>query len=265
MATVEEIQKEILENLKSKLENQLKILESTKKLAKRNQTEIYSIIEQLDNVTKELETLDVNDLIANDSKLENLVSKSEVNQEAQESLRTQIDNLNQLKDQMNLAPAKKIMDIHIERAQKKLDSLQKSAVNLESRQRAILLKKQMTKTKREMLLSKQEAKVDYAIKGAADYEKLKNIIDGNSLGDRIHSKIADIAIRHYTKSAEKNKLILEVMQSNGVGLKGANAIIISKKTKDKLSNTMSNIKGSIEEMMPEATGQTLVEAQSKSI
>ena len=108
MATVEEIQKEILENLKSKLENQLKILESTKKLAKRTQTEIYSIIEQLDNVTKELETLDVNDLIANDSKLENLVSKSEVNQEAQESLRTQIDNLNQLKDQMNLAPAKKI-------------------------------------------------------------------------------------------------------------------------------------------------------------
>ena len=55
------------------------------------------------------------------------------------------------------------------------------------------------------------------------------------------------------------------MQSNGVGLKGANAIIISKKTKDKLSNTMSNIKGSIEEMMSEATGQTLVEAQSKSI
>ena len=269
MASVEEKKKKILENLKKQLETQFEILKSTKDFAdeyrKKTQIEMDSVKEQLETVNKELEEIDEKDLVDSDSKLKNLVSKSEDNRVAQENLNNKISNLTELRNQMNLAPAKKIIDMRIERVQKKLEILQKSSINLESRQKAILLKKQVAKSKRQMMLSKQKAKVRYEEKEQKDLKKLKDSLENDSIGNRFAGKIYDIAIKHYSKKTERSRLILEVMQSNGVGLKGANAIIISKKTKDKLSNTMSNIKGSIEEMMSEATGQTLVEAQSKSI
>lgn len=269
MASVEEIQRKILENLKSQLENQLKILESTKNFAdeysKKTQIEMDSVKEQLETINKELEEIDEKDLVEDDSKLENLVSKSEENLEAQESLNTKIANLTELRNQMNFAPAKKIIDMRVERVQKKLETLQKSAVKLESRQRAILLKKQTAKTKREMMLSKQEAKVEYEKKQSADLQNLKGTLEGNSIGNRFVGKIYDIGIKHYSKKAERSRLILEVMQRSGVGLKGANAIIVSKKAKEKLSTATSKMTSGIEEMMSKVTSQTLEGTQSKSI
>ena len=178
MTSVEEIQKKILENLKKQLETQFEILKSTKDFAdeyrKKTQIEMDSVKEQLEAVNKELEEIDEKNLVDNDSKLKTLVSKSEDNRVAQENLNNKISNLTELRNQMNLAPAKKIIDMRIERVQKKLEILQKSYVNLESRQKAILLKKQVAKSKRQMMLSKQKAKVRYEEKEQKDLKKLKD-------------------------------------------------------------------------------------------
>lgn len=269
MATIEEIQRKILVDLQNQLEDQLKILKSTKKrsdeYSKRTQTEIDSINDQLKKIDTELKTIDEKDLVDSDSKLEDLVTQSENNLEAQEDIRTKITNLEGIKDEMNFAPSKKVIDMRIARAQKKLETLQKSAVKLESRQRAILLKKQMARTKREMMLSKQEAKEEYENKKKADKERLRDSLDGNSIRNRFAGKIYDIKIRYYSKKAERSRLILQVMQKNGVGLKGARAIIVSKKAKDKLSTATSKMTSGIEEMMSKVTSQTLEGTQSKSI
>ena len=109
MATIEEIQRKILVDLQNQLEDQLKILKSTKKrsdeYSKRTQTEIDSINDQLKKIDTELKTIDEKDLVDSDSKLEDLVTQSENNLEAQEDIRTKITNLEGIKDE--ICPIKK--------------------------------------------------------------------------------------------------------------------------------------------------------------
>ena len=142
----------------------------------------------------------------------------------------------------------------------KLNELKDRDVKLGSRQRIILMKKQNILNKRNIILSKQESKIDNISEKTDD--------NGN---DKVVDRFYDIKGKFYEKQLQHQKEVLSSMKNDNVGFIGANVILIKNTVCNLMRNSIKNIsnindvKQQLNQMIQEGNENIAVNANSMSM
>jgi len=142
----------------------------------------------------------------------------------------------------------------------KLNELKDKNVKLGSRQRIILMKKQNILNKRNIILSKQESKIDDISEKTDD--------NGN---DKVVDRFYDIKGKFYEKQLQHQKEVLSSMKNDNVGFIGANVILIKNTVCNLMRNSIKNIsnindvKQQLNQMIQEGNENIAVNANSMSM
>lgn len=230
------IQSEILLNSLTNINNQIKQISELQKNVEETNDKIRL---QFDILTKEQDKLieQINEFKINNglvvdenSKLGSINEKYDKNVDNINDIKKQINDLKATKESLKTSVGKKIIQMRIEKKQEKLNILKEKQVTFDKRQKTILLKKQEKINKKNSLLSKQEVKINLINDKIADNEMLKSSFENDNLKDKISSKSYDVKGKLYQKQLDYQNTILSSMKSSNVGFKGANVMIVKKKS-----------------------------------
>ena len=174
------------------------------------------------------------------------------------AIKSQIEDLNDLKEQLQSTSAKKRVDRKIERRQEKIKKLKNKETRISGIQRNVILSKRVIKNLKNKAMSKQEANVDYYTSKLNDTQTLKDRLDTNAAGlkgvkDSILNTVYEIKEKHYMKKKAKHDAILNEMQQRSVGLVGANAIVMSRNAANRLRNGRDQLSQMLNEQTNENT------------
>ncbi|MBE6157564.1 MAG: hypothetical protein E7160_02100 [Firmicutes bacterium] len=174
------------------------------------------------------------------------------------AIKSQIEDLNDLKEQLQSTSAKKRVDRKIERRQEKIKKLKNKETRISGIQRNVILSKRVIKNLKNKAMSKQEANVDYYTSKLNDTQTLKDRLDPNAAGlkgvkDSVLNTVYEIKEKHYMKKKAKHDAILNEMQQRSVGLVGANAIVMSRNAANRLRNGRDQLNQMLNEQANENT------------
>ncbi len=147
-----------------------------------------------------------------------------------------IKELQQLKNNLKTARAKRKIDKQIEHQQTIIRLLQKANTTIDIRQKVIMLPKYYVTKKKDRLLNIAKARVNLNAEKIEDLNMMKKALNENSIIDQVKSVIYDIKGVYYLKRFNYSKEVLARMKNSNsmVNLYGANAITLGKKAINKL-------------------------------
>lgn len=245
MNNANKIQAEILLNSLKGIEESIKNINNLhQELGEINDKinlEISSLEKQRSKILEQINEFKLNNGITEDSqKLGSVNEKYDNNLNAQDEVKQQIAELEAKKEVLKTNVFKNMIDKKIESKYQKLEKLQQKEVKLEQRQRVILMKKQNTTNKRNEMLSKRETAMEMTEAKINDNNVLKSDL-GDSVKDKVVGKIYDIKGKFYQKQYEHQANIFNTMKEKNVDFKGANVMIVTKKSTNFMRNSMKKI------------------------
>lgn len=245
MNNANKIQAEILLNSLKGIEESIKNINNLhQELGEINDKinlEISSLEKQRSKILEQINEFKLNNGITEDSqKLESVNEKYDNNLNTQDEVKQQITELEAKKEVLKTNVFKNMIDKKIESKYQKLEKLQQKEVKLEQRQRVILMKKQNTTNKRNEMLSKRETAMEMTEAKINDNNVLKSDL-GDSVKDKVVGKIYDIKGKFYQKQYEYQANIFNTMKEKNVDFKGANVMIVTKKSTNFMRNSMKKI------------------------
>ena len=241
MDNANKIQEEILLNsldsLNKSIENIKSLDQELNGISDKIHVELVSLEKQRSIIQDQIDQFKLNGITDDNKNLNEVNEKYDDNLTNQNDLRQQISELESKKEILKTGMGKNLINKMIESKYKKLEKLQQKEIKLEQRQRIILMKKQNTINKRNELLSKREANIELTEAKINDNGILKNNL-GDSIKDKVANKIYDIKGKFYQKKYEYQTNILNNMKQRNVGFKGANVMIVTKKSTNLMRNSI---------------------------
>lgn len=227
------IQSEILfnclKNIEGSIQNIEKLRDDLGGISDKISVELSSLLKQRDIIEEQINEFKLNNGINDfDNKMINVNDKYDLNVSNQNALENKINELEEQKNNLKTQAAKASVEKKIVNVKEKLDKLKLSQVNLEQRQRIMLLKKQNALNKRNAMVTKLEAKAELTQSKIDDNNIVRNGL-GDSLGSKIVGKVYDLKGRFYQKQFNRQTELLNTMKKNGAGFKGANVMVVKKK------------------------------------
>lgn len=241
MDNANKIQEEILLNSLSSLNKSIENIKSLDQelngISDKIHVELVSLEKQRSIIQDQIDQFKLNGITDDNKNLNKVNEKYDDNLTNQNDLKQQISELESKKEKLKTGMGKNLINKMIESKYKKLEKLQQKEIKLEQRQRVILMKKQNTINKRNELLSKREANIELTEAKINDNGILKNNL-GDSIKDKVDKKIYDIKGKFYQKKYEYQTNILNNMKQRNVGFKGANVMIVTKKSTNLMRNSI---------------------------
>ena len=187
-------------------------------------------------------------------KKSNLEVKIDNNMNKQADLQSQIDALNTIKDQMKTEEGKSVVEARINVKKEMLDKLKQKQVLLGSRQRSIVIKKELKEQKKSDMIKNQEEKVQSIEDKMNDNDLLKS----NGL---VSNVVSDVKGTLYQKQYDYNKNILNEMKNHNCSFAGANVMVVSKKVTNVLRSGMQKLTKTVSDGMRQVGNYMLDSAQ----
>ncbi len=238
MHNTDSFYKELLNRNLKMVERQINLLErntlTIEELSKNQRIEVESLKREYQKIQEEIRNYNKNGGMTNKS--ENLEALDRIYSQKSEDITSASEEIAQLqktKDALRTKQARDVIDRKISKKMQKLEKLQKQELFIESYQQTMVLSKRKKEEKKNKLLAKQEATVDYQKEQIKDNAALQQMLEPeNSVKDQVMSFVYDIKGRFYQKQYKHSIEVLQTMQrvNAPIGLKGANALMIQKKT-----------------------------------
>lgn len=244
---------EMLNNLEKEQSSESNYNPMTDEEIKAAQDNINSAIEVQNNNTSEI-TASENIEENKEENKSNLEIKIDNNLDKQADLQSQIDALNSLKDQMKTEEGKSVVEARINVKKEMLDKLKQKQVLLGSRQRSIVIKKELKEQKKSDMIKNQEEKVQSIEDKMNDNDLLKS----NGL---VSNVVSDVKGTLYQKQYDYNKNILNEMKNHNCSFAGANVMVVSKKVTNVLRSGMQKLTKAVSDGMKQVGNYMLDSAQ----
>lgn len=220
-----------IEELEVKNNGVRSILDSTTVKINGLKLEVQQLAQELKNYESRMNLSDKKEEKLNnlDEKATKILNKVATHEE-------KIKELQQLKNNLKTARAKRKIDKQIEHQQTLIRLLQKANTTIDIRQKVIMLPKYYVTKKKDRLLNIAKARVNLNAEKIEDLNMMKKALNENSIIDQVKSVIYDIKGVYYLKRFNYSKEVLERMKNSNsmVNLYGANAITLGKKAINKL-------------------------------
>lgn len=220
-----------IEELEVKNNGVRSILDSTTVKINGLKLEVQQLAQELKNYESRMNLSE-----KKEEKLDNLDEKATKILNKVATHEEKIKELQQLKNNLKTARAKRKIDKQIEHQQTIIRLLQKANTTIDIRQKVIMLPKYYVTKKKDRLLNIAKARVNLNAEKIEDLNMMKKALNENSIIDQVKSVIYDIKGVYYLKRFNYSKEVLARMKNSNsmVNLYGANAITLGKKAINKL-------------------------------
>ena len=220
-----------IEELEVKNNGVRSILDSTTVKINGLKLEVQQLAQELKNYESRMNLSE-----KKEEKLDNLDEKATKILNKVATHEEKIKELQQLKNNLKTARAKRKIDKQIEHQQTIIRLLQKANTTIDIRQKVIMLPKYYVTKKKDRLLNIAKARVNLNAEKMEDLNMMKKALNENSIIDQVKSVIYDIKGVYYLKRFNYSKEVLARMKNSNsmVNLYGANAITLGKKAINKL-------------------------------
>ncbi len=221
--------------------SEIERLKGSKKQSKRDIIELNGLEEELKKINSYISSYTGGGYISplDESTIDSvdtLNEKKEKKSKKKESYQEKVERLEELKNKLKLLSSKRIVNKKIEKIQKKIEILNSKEVKIANKQRKKIYSNLKAQFKRNAILSKQKARVQYVEDQINDNDLMRKAIDINTFSGVFKAAVYDIRGIKYQKNLEKEKEIYEKMKSSDVTLVGSRVISVVKKRLEQLRN-----------------------------
>ena len=233
-------------------------LNRTKLATKRAETELLGLKNELERVREEIEVLeniqDEDKSYSDHAVVQLLDNLTEKKNEKSQGLQDEIDQLKELREEIQSRSIKRRIDKKISKRQEKINKLRKKQVKIDKSQRSIIMSKTKKDRMKDRRFSMQEARVQYWENKRNDAEVLRSALNPE---ESIKDMVLDTVYQFnnsliYPFFLNRQQEILDVMNQKKVRVLGANIIVMSRRTKKHIKNAVDFTKRELDRMVQES-------------
>lgn len=233
-------------------------LNRTKLATKRAETELLGLKNELERVREEIEALeniqDEDKSYSDHAVVQLLDNLTEKKNEKSQGLQDEIDQLKELREEIQSRSIKRRIDKKISKRQEKINKLRKKQVKIDKSQRSIIMSKTKKDRMKDRRFSMQEARVQYWENKRNDTEVLRSALNPE---ESIKDMVLDTVYQFnnsliYPFFLNRQQEILDVMNQKKVRVLGANIIVMSRRTKKHIKNAIDFTKRELDRMVQES-------------
>ena len=233
-------------------------LNRTKLATKRAETELLGLKNELERVREEIEALeniqDEDKSYSDHAVVQLLDNLTEKKNEKSQGLQDEIDQLKELREEIQSRSIKRRIDKKISKRQEKINKLRKKQVKIDKSQRSIIMSKTKKDRMKDRRFSMQEARVQYWENKRNDAEVLRSALNPE---ESIKDMVLDTVYQFnnsliYPFFLNRQQEILDVMNQKKVRVLGANIIVMSRRTKKHIKNAVDFTKRELDRMVQES-------------
>ena len=233
-------------------------LNRTKLATKRAETELLGLKNELERVREEIEALeniqDEDKSYSDHAVVQLLDNLTEKKNEKSQGLQDEIDQLKELREEIQSRSIKRRIDKKISKRQEKINKLRKKQVKIDKSQRSIIMSKTKKDRMKDRRFSMQEARVQYWENKRNDTEVLRSALNPE---ESIKDMVLDTVYQFnnsliYPFFLNRQQEILDVMNQKKVRVLGANIIVMSRRTKKHIKNAVDFTKRELDRMVQES-------------
>lgn len=232
-------------------------LNHTKLATRRAETELLGLKKELERVREEIELLesiqDEDKYYSDHAVVELLDRLSEKRDAKKEDIQNDIDELRELRQEIESRSIKRRIDKKIAKKQKKISDLQKKQIKIDKSQRSIIISKTRKNRMKDRMYSRQEGRVEYWENKINDTEALRSVLNPEeSIKDTVLDTIYQFRNSLiYPIFLNRQQEILDVMHEKKVHVIGANIMVMAKRTKNHIKNAVDFTKRELDRMIEE--------------
>lgn len=158
--------------------------------------------------------------------------------ESSQKAEDKIKELEALKAKLKTTRAKRKIERKIEHQQKIIKGLQKGNNIVSGIQKIVIYPKYHREITRNKLLNQQQAKANYSKDRYDDIQQMRSMLNQDKTIDRIKDAIYEFKGNRYLKKQKRAEEVLAQMKKSKhpIVMRGAKAVVVSKKIKDKINN-----------------------------